>query len=141
MFPDNICQNIDILIVINVKKNNFGFHSNQKTQGHKHLLNNFNFKRQVCQMKLKYLNTFLQFRQLFHEPHCSWCLYLQAIRDKRVQKGPLNHSKALLLLATFAGPLISMWASLIVVIVGSNFQSTTICCIAGVGLIEHADNN
>ena len=28
------------------------------------------FKYQVCKMKLKRLNTFLQFRLLFHEPHC-----------------------------------------------------------------------
>ena len=34
MFPDCICQNIDIPAVINVQKNDFGFHSNQKTQGH-----------------------------------------------------------------------------------------------------------
>ena len=70
MFPDNICQNIDILVVINVQKNNFGFHSNQKTQGQKHRVNNLNFKYQVCQIKLRHLNTFLQFRLLFHEPHC-----------------------------------------------------------------------
>ena len=71
MFPDNICQNIDILIVINVQKNNFGFHSNRKTQGQKHQVNNLYFKYQVCQMKLRHLNTFLQFRLLFHEPHCT----------------------------------------------------------------------
>ena len=73
MFPDNICQNIDILIVINVQKNNFGFHSNRKTQGQKHQVNNLYFKYQVCQMKLRHLNTFLQFRLLFHEPHCMQC--------------------------------------------------------------------
>ena len=44
MFPDNICQNSDILIVTNVQKNNFGFHSNRKTQGQKHQLNNLYFK-------------------------------------------------------------------------------------------------
>ena len=71
MFPDNIRQNIDILVVINVRKNNFGFHSNRKTQGQKHRLNNLYFKYQVCQMKLRHLNTFLQFRLLFHEPHCT----------------------------------------------------------------------
>ena len=71
MFPDNICQNIDILVVINVQKNNFGFHSNQKTQGQKHQVNNLYFKYQVCQMKLRHLNTFLQFRLLFHKPHCT----------------------------------------------------------------------
>ena len=70
MFPDYICQNIDILAVINDRKNNFGFHGNRKTQGHKHQLNNLYFKYQVCQMKLRHLNTFLQFRLLFHEPHC-----------------------------------------------------------------------
>ena len=70
MFPDNISWNIDILEVINVWKNNFGFHSNQKTQGQKHRVNNTNFKYQVCQMKLRHLNTFLQFSLLFHEPHC-----------------------------------------------------------------------
>ena len=53
-----------------VQKNNFGFHGNQKTQGHKDQLNNFYFKYQICQMKLGHLNTFLQFRLLFHEPHC-----------------------------------------------------------------------
>ena len=71
MFPDNISQNIDILVVINVWKKNFGFHSNQKTQGQKHRVNNLYFKYQVCQMKLRHLTTFLQFRLLFHEPHCS----------------------------------------------------------------------
>ena len=71
MFPDNISQNIDILVVINVWKNNFGFHSNRKTQGQKHRVNNLYFKYQVCQMKLRHLNTFLQFRLLFHEPHCN----------------------------------------------------------------------
>ena len=70
MFPDNICQNIDILVVINVQKNNFGFHSNRKTQGQKHQVNNLYFINQVCQMILRHLNTFLHFRLLFHEPHC-----------------------------------------------------------------------
>ena len=70
MFPDYICQNIDILEVIKVQKNNFGFHSNQKTRGQKHQLNNLYFKYQVYQMKLRHLNTFLQFRLLFQEPHC-----------------------------------------------------------------------
>ena len=54
MFPDYICQNFDILAVTNVWKNDFGFHSNQ--------LNNLHFKYQTCQMKLRHLNTFLQFR-------------------------------------------------------------------------------
>ena len=71
MFPDNISQNIDILVVINVWKNNFGFHSNQKTQGQKHWVNYLYFKYLVCQIKLRHLNTFLQFRLLFHKPHCS----------------------------------------------------------------------
>ena len=71
MFPDNICQNIDILVVISVQKNNFGFHSNRKTQRQKHQVNNLYFKYQVCQMKLRHLNTFLQFRLLFREPHCT----------------------------------------------------------------------
>ena len=70
MFPDNICQNIDILVVINAWKNNFGFHSNQKTQGQKHRLNNLHFRYQICQMKLRHLNTFLQLSLLFHESHC-----------------------------------------------------------------------
>ena len=70
MFHDNISQNIDILVVINVWKNDFGFHSNQKTQGQKHQVNNLYFKYQVCQIELRHLNTFLQFRLLFHEPHC-----------------------------------------------------------------------
>ena len=69
MFPENISQNIDILVVINVWKNNFGFHSNRKTQGQKHWVNNFYFKYQVCQMKLRHLNTFLQFRLYLHEPN------------------------------------------------------------------------
>ena len=70
MFPDNICQNIDILVVINVQKNIFGFHSNQKTQGQKHQVNDLYFKYQVCQMILRHLNTFLQFRLSFHKPRC-----------------------------------------------------------------------
>ena len=75
MFPDNISQNIDILVVINVWKNNFGFQSNQKTQGQKHRLNNLYFKYQVCQMKLRHLN-------IFHEPHCTL-----------TQKQELRHQK------------------------------------------------
>ena len=71
MFPDNICQNVDILAVINVQKKIFGFYSDQKTQGQKHQLNNLYFKYQVCQMKLGILNTFLQIRLLFQEPHRS----------------------------------------------------------------------
>ena len=71
MFPDNICQNIDILAVINAQKINFGFHGNRKTQGHKHQLNNLYFKYQLCQMKLRHLNTFLQCRLLFNEPYCT----------------------------------------------------------------------
>ena len=71
MFLDNISQNIDILVVMNVWKNNFGFHSNQKTQGQKHQVNNLYFINQVCQIILRHLNTFLQFRLLFHEPHCT----------------------------------------------------------------------
>ena len=55
---------------MSVRKNNFGFHSNQKTQGHKHQLNNLYFKHKVCQIKLRHLNTFLQFWLLFYEPHC-----------------------------------------------------------------------
>ena len=51
-----ICQNIDIVAVMNDQKNDLGFHSNQKTQGHKHQLNNLHFKYQHCQMKLQYLN-------------------------------------------------------------------------------------
>ena len=70
MFPDNICQNIDILVVLDNQKNDFGFQSNQKTQGHKHQLNNLYFKYQVYQIKLRHLNTFLQFRLLFHELDC-----------------------------------------------------------------------
>ena len=41
---------------MNVWKNDFG--SNQKTQGHKYQLNNLYSKYQVCQMKLRHLNTF-----------------------------------------------------------------------------------
>ena len=70
MFPDNVSQNIDVLVVINVWKNNFGFHSNHKTQGQKHRVNNLYFKYQVCQTKIRHLNTFLQFKLLFHKPHC-----------------------------------------------------------------------
>ena len=55
-------------------KKNFGFHSNQKTQGQKYRLNNLYIKYQLWHMKLRhlniYLNTFLQFKLLFHEPHC-----------------------------------------------------------------------
>ena len=70
MFPHYIFENIDILAVMTIRKNNFGFHGNRKTQGHKHQLNNLYFKYQVCQIKLRHLNTFLQFRLFFHEPHC-----------------------------------------------------------------------
>ena len=35
MFPDNICQNSDIQVVMNVQKKKFGFHSNQKNSGTK----------------------------------------------------------------------------------------------------------
>ena len=66
MFPDNICQNVDVL---EVQKNNFGYHSNQNTQGHKHRLNNLYFKYYGYSMKLKHLS-FLQFRLFFHKPHC-----------------------------------------------------------------------
>ena len=34
------CQNINILAVMNVAKNDFSFPSNQETQGHKHQSNN-----------------------------------------------------------------------------------------------------
>ena len=71
MFPDNICKDINILVVINVQKNSFGFHSNRKTQGQKQRVNNLYFKYRVCQMILRHLNTFLQFRLLFHEPYCT----------------------------------------------------------------------
>ena len=75
MFPHHICENIDIIEVMTVQKNNFGFHSNRKNQEHKHQLNNLYFKYQICKMRLRHLNTFLQFRLLFHEPHCrKWCL-------------------------------------------------------------------
>ena len=71
MFPHYIYQNIDILAVMTIQKNNFGFHGNQKTQGHKHQLNNLYFKYQVCQIKSKHLNNFLQLRLFFHEPRCT----------------------------------------------------------------------
>ena len=70
MFLRHICQNIDIIAVMNDQKNDFGFYSNRKTQGQKHQVNNLYFKYQVYQMKLRHLNTFLQFRLLFHEPRC-----------------------------------------------------------------------
>ena len=63
-------ENIDNLAVMSVRKNNFSFHGNRITQGHKHQLNNLYFKYQVCQIKSRQLNTFLQFRLLFHKPHC-----------------------------------------------------------------------
>ena len=72
MFSYHVFENIDIIAVMTVWKNNFGFHSNQKTQEHKHQLNNLYFKYQVCKMRLRHLNTFLQFRLLFHEPHCRY---------------------------------------------------------------------
>ena len=56
MFPDNISQTIDILVVMNVWKNYFGFQSNRKTQGQKHWVDNLYFKYQVCQMKLRHLS-------------------------------------------------------------------------------------
>merc|ERR1712105_208239 len=43
--------------------------------GQKHQVNNLYFKYHVCQMILRHLNTFLQFRLLFHEPHCSICCF------------------------------------------------------------------
>ena len=46
MFPYHICENIDIIAVMTVQKNNFGFHGNQKTEGHKHQLNNLYLKYQ-----------------------------------------------------------------------------------------------
>ena len=38
--PHYVCENIDVKSVITVQKNNFGFHGNKKTQGHRHQLNN-----------------------------------------------------------------------------------------------------
>ena len=53
MFLTHIYQNIDILAVMDDQKKDFGFHSNQQTQGHKHQLNNLHFKYQGCQIKLR----------------------------------------------------------------------------------------
>ena len=55
MFLAYIGKDIGNLAVMNDHKNDFGFHSNQKTQGHKRQLNNLYFKDQHCQMKLRYL--------------------------------------------------------------------------------------
>ena len=55
MFPDNICQNIDILVVMNVQKNNFGFHSNQKTQGQKASIEQLIFRISSFSNKIKTL--------------------------------------------------------------------------------------
>ena len=54
MLPYYICENTDIIAVMTVRKNNFEFHSNQKTQGQKHWVNNLYFKYQVCQIKLRH---------------------------------------------------------------------------------------
>ena len=40
MFLHHFFENIDNLAVMTVLKNNLGFDGNQKTQGHKHQLNN-----------------------------------------------------------------------------------------------------
>ena len=85
MFPDNICQNIDILVVINVQKNDFGFHSNRETQGQKHRVNNLHFKYQVYKMKLRHLNTFLQFRLLFLVPIAG--SFIKTVRPSARQSG------------------------------------------------------
>ena len=77
------------------KKSDFGFHGNRQIQGHKHHLNNLHFKYQVCQMKFSHLNTFLQFRLLFHEPHWSIFSYdsiecdhnVVQVRDKTAKNG------------------------------------------------------
>ena len=55
------CKNIARLAVARehhfaVARCNFGFHSNQKTQGQKHQVNNLYFKYQVCQIKLRHLS-------------------------------------------------------------------------------------
>ena len=71
MSPHCIYQNVDNLAVMMVQKNDFGFHGNRKTQGHKHQLNSLYFKYQVCQIKLGHFNTFLQFRLFSHKSHCS----------------------------------------------------------------------
>ena len=60
----HICQNIDLLAVMSDQKNDFGYHGKQGTQRHKHQLNNLYFKYQHCQIKLTYLNSFLQFKLL-----------------------------------------------------------------------------
>ena len=105
MFPDNISQNIDILAVINVLKDNFGFHSNQKTQGQKHRVNNLNFKYQVCQMKLRHLNTFLQFSCYSTNPTVAEQMIANSINQTCINmKGNLkikpNISNSLLILFT-----------------------------------------
>ena len=71
MFLLHISQNIDILQIWMIKRNDFGFHSNRQTQGHKHQLNILDLKHQVCLTKLRYSNIFLQFRLLLHKPHCT----------------------------------------------------------------------
>ena len=86
MFPHHICENIDIIAVMTARKNNFGFHSNRKTQGQKHQVNNLYFKYQVCQIKLRHLNTFLQFRLLFHEPHCKWDQIRNEIKQRMLKR-------------------------------------------------------
>ena len=70
MFPGYICENIDILAVMTVQKNTFGFRGNWKTQGHKHQLNIFQISS-LSKKKTKKKNTLLQFKLLFHEPPCT----------------------------------------------------------------------
>ena len=85
MFPDHICQNLDILTVMNARKIILISIATEKLR-HKHQLNNLHSKYQVCEMKLKHLNTFLQFRLLFHEPHC------KAVQYARLLWGQLRSS-------------------------------------------------
>ena len=108
MFLNYFCQNLDILY--NVWKNNLGFHSNEKTQGQKQPLNNLYFKYQVCQMKSKHLNTYLQFRLFIHEstvhsdlwePNAAFwnsrpCLQLPDLDLKDPYNGPNDKNPSLL---------------------------------------------
>ena len=59
----------------------------------KHQLNNLFFKYQVCQMKLRHLNTFLQFWLLFHEPHCICKRFVVKIASQIKDAFPLMKKK------------------------------------------------
>ena len=89
MFLHQICHNINILAVMNDQKNDFGFHSNQKTQGQNHQFNNLYFKYQGCQIELifKYLPPI---QALLNKPHCRF-VFLERRDITRLPHGVTQH--------------------------------------------------